>query len=354
LVFGSARRAVACALAIVQAAEQATHDHPDRPIRVGIGIHAGETVLRGAGFVGTAVNLAARVCAQAREGEVLVTPAVRDAVGAGAGLRFAPRGTQRLKGIVRPIALYAVEPESATRVGRSPRLVGSIPWLPLAVVAGTVALVGIVVSSGLLDTSQAPVGSTAASVQPASATLASSSPTSAASDLEQYPNEAEAQLLARFDEPMSDDCKRADPDDRPRFNLGAGIPAYNRAPREPIQIDVGLECEIASFGAPDVVWLWATRRTLDYRAIDVPAALIANRAGTLGISQGDCATQNVAYDRWALGDLGGRLLCREDEGDAVIEWSYDDYPILGMAARRDGDLQSLLRWWTAEARLLAP
>ena len=35
VVFGSARRAAACGLAIVEAAEQFGRDHPDRPIRVG-------------------------------------------------------------------------------------------------------------------------------------------------------------------------------------------------------------------------------------------------------------------------------------------------------------------------------
>ena len=356
VVFGSARRAVACALAIVEAAERASRSHPDRPIRVGIGINAGETVQRGEGFVGTAVNLAARVCAQAREGEILITPAVRDAVGAAAGLRFSPRGTRRLKGIVRPIALYAVEPESAAGAGGLHRVVGRLSRLALAPIAGAVALIGIAASLGLLDRGQPPAASSAPSVRAStvSTALPSLSAAPTASDPGEYPNEAEAELLAGFDEALVDDCKRADPDDTPRLNLGAGLPEFGRAPREPIQTDAGIECEIASFGAPDLVMLWATARTMDYRPQDVPGALIANRAGTLGLPRGDCSTQVVAYDRWALGDLGGWLLCRVDEGDAVIEWSYDDRPILGMAVRRDGDLVSLLGWWTAEARLLKP
>ena len=114
VVFGSARRAVACGLAIVGAA-QASREHPDRPIRVGIGINAGETVQRGEGYVGTAVNLAARVCAQAREGEVLVTAAVREALGATPDLRLVPRGSPRLKGIARPVPLFAVRRGEAAR-----------------------------------------------------------------------------------------------------------------------------------------------------------------------------------------------------------------------------------------------
>ena len=52
---------------------------------MGIGINAGETTQHDDGFVGTAVNLAARVCSQARAGEVLVTATVRDAVAGDAG-----------------------------------------------------------------------------------------------------------------------------------------------------------------------------------------------------------------------------------------------------------------------------
>jgi hypothetical protein len=55
-----------------------------------------------------------------------------------------------------------------------------------------------------------------------------------------------------------------------------------------------------------------------------------------------------------LGDVGGWLLCREEFGDAVIEWSYHDRALYGRAVRRDGDLASLLSWWAAEARLLSP
>ena len=64
VVFTSARHAVACGLAVVAAAEAETRDHPERPIRVGIGINAGETVERDEGFVGAAVNIAARICAK--------------------------------------------------------------------------------------------------------------------------------------------------------------------------------------------------------------------------------------------------------------------------------------------------
>lgn len=353
VVFPSARRAVACGLGIVAAAERARHENPALPIRVGIGINAGETVQRDEGFVGTAVNLAARVCAHAREGEVLTTAAVRDAIGAGAGVRFTKRGTPHLKGIARPVPVFAAE---AGEAGPRTAVRAVNPWLVAALAGLLVIAIGIVVGGGMPWSSLLPsasVGSAGPRSGGAIATPTSfSSPSVIAPD--EFPNASERELLARFDDLVADACERADPEDRPRFHVGEeGIRILGRA-FEPIQVDAGLTCEIPSFGAPDLVQLWATRHTMDFSPADVPEALIFNRAGALEISRGDCSTQQVAFDRWAFGNLGGMLLCRIDHGDAIIEWSYDDRPILGAAVRRDGDLSALLRWWEAEARLLAP
>src|SRR6188474_1486893 len=77
VVFPSASSAVMCGLAIVDDADRETATHPDQPIRVGVGIHSGEVVETDKTFVGTAVNVASRVCAVAQPGEVLVTSTVR-------------------------------------------------------------------------------------------------------------------------------------------------------------------------------------------------------------------------------------------------------------------------------------
>ncbi|MFN2484064.1 MAG: adenylate/guanylate cyclase domain-containing protein, partial [Candidatus Limnocylindria bacterium] len=71
VVFPSASGAVQCGLAILRAAAE-SRAQGGGPIRVGIGVHAGETVETSEGYVGSAVNMAARVCAQARPGELLV------------------------------------------------------------------------------------------------------------------------------------------------------------------------------------------------------------------------------------------------------------------------------------------
>ena len=73
VVFDSVSSAVRCGLAITTAASAAT----DQPIRVGVGIHAGETIEADGGYVGSPVNIAARICAQAGPGQVRVSQSVR-------------------------------------------------------------------------------------------------------------------------------------------------------------------------------------------------------------------------------------------------------------------------------------
>ena len=91
----------------------ATFDGPGRAIRcasdlrdavrsVGLevrsGLHTGEVELNGGDISGIAVNIGARVGAEAEAGEVLVSQTVKDLV-AGSGLEFADRGERDLKGV---------------------------------------------------------------------------------------------------------------------------------------------------------------------------------------------------------------------------------------------------------------
>ncbi len=356
VVFGSARRAVACGMGIVAAAEQASRDHPDRPIRVGIGINAGETVQRGEGFVGTAVNLAARVCAQAREGEVLVTVAVRDAVGSTPDLQLVPRGTRRLKGIARPIPLFAVRHGAPMETPRMSFLGGRrlpIAAVVLILVALVVAAVWVAASGGAQPPAESSPGQMASGSATSSvAAIASVSPTV---DANAFPNATEADLLEAVDEEAARHCERADEDDRPVLIVDAGTAQeFGITLEERIAAHIGVACEVPSTAAPDTFHLWVTKQVMDFRSVDVPGALITNRAGALDIPLGDCSEGGPAYGEWMLGGVGGWFLCREAFGDAVIEWSYEGRPLYGTAVRRDGDLQSLLKWWTAEVRLLTP
>jgi len=76
-------------------------------VRVRAGVHMGEVVKRDDALRGIAVHLAARVMAQAKGGQVLVSETVKDIV-AGSALRFEDRGTHELKGIESRRRLYSV------------------------------------------------------------------------------------------------------------------------------------------------------------------------------------------------------------------------------------------------------
>ena len=99
--FDGPARAIRCACAIREAVSSLG-------ITIRAGLHTGECELIGEKIGGIAVHLGARVVAEARPGEVLVSSTVKDLV-AGSGLRFIDRGVHTLKGIPGDWNLFAVE-----------------------------------------------------------------------------------------------------------------------------------------------------------------------------------------------------------------------------------------------------
>jgi class 3 adenylate cyclase len=110
VVFPSPSAAVRAGLELVERARADATDHPDAPISVGVGIHAGESAETAEGYVGSAVNLAARICSVAKAGEVLVSGTVRSLARTSLPVAFTPRGKPALKGLAEPVELYAVAP----------------------------------------------------------------------------------------------------------------------------------------------------------------------------------------------------------------------------------------------------
>ena len=100
IVFDGAERAIRCGLALVEALAAI-----QVPIRVGI--HSGEVELAAEHVRGVAVHAAARILAEAGEGEVLVSGTTRDLAEGATGLAFEPRGRYRLKGLEREHDLFA-------------------------------------------------------------------------------------------------------------------------------------------------------------------------------------------------------------------------------------------------------
>jgi class 3 adenylate cyclase len=126
-VFPSASSAVLCGLDIVDAAAELNEREPDRPLGLGVGVHAGEAVETAEGYIGRAVNIASRLCSAAKPGEVLVSSTVKGITQSSIPVGFIPRGTRRLKGIQDPIVVYSVTRDvnaKAPRSFRRPLLLG--------------------------------------------------------------------------------------------------------------------------------------------------------------------------------------------------------------------------------------
>jgi branched-chain amino acid transport system substrate-binding protein len=123
VVFESVSHAVRAGLAIVESAATESAARPDQPIRVGVGVHAGETVETADGYVGSPVNIAARLCALAGAGEVFVSDTVRSLTQTVLPVVFASRGRKQLKGVAEPVTVYSVTPveEGAARPWASSR-----------------------------------------------------------------------------------------------------------------------------------------------------------------------------------------------------------------------------------------
>lgn len=167
VVFPSASTAVRAGLSIVARAAEAALNRPDLPILVGVGIHAGESVENAGGYVGSAVNIASRVCALAAAGEVLVTDTVRSLVRTSLDVHFTSRGRPHMKGIVEPIALFSVStsPKPAARAsiaGTRRLLSAGRTWLAVGLVVALV--LGAVPVMALVLQAREPNASPSASV----------------------------------------------------------------------------------------------------------------------------------------------------------------------------------------------
>jgi class 3 adenylate cyclase len=80
---------------------------PSEPIRVRIGINAGEPIAEGDDLFGASVIATARIASQASGGQILASDVVRQLL-AGKGFTFEDRGEAALKGFDEPVRLYEV------------------------------------------------------------------------------------------------------------------------------------------------------------------------------------------------------------------------------------------------------
>lgn len=105
--FMSTGDAVDCAIAIQRSFAAHSHAHPDSPLRLRIGLSAGEPVEEGNDLFGTTVQLASRICAHARPGQILAAEVVVEHGDKPPGC-FRNVGEIALKGFDRPVAVHEV------------------------------------------------------------------------------------------------------------------------------------------------------------------------------------------------------------------------------------------------------
>jgi class 3 adenylate cyclase len=343
VVFPSASSAIRCGLAILEEALQSTAA-AGGPLPVGIGVHAGETEDSAEGFVGSAVNIAARVCALAGPGDLLITETVRGLVRTSMPLAIEPRGRRHLKGIREPIGLFAIRGSGAAPPSRQRRLgslaVRSLRRMPLnsgfAALVGVAIVATVVLAVGLLTNTNAEPGASGAAVSSKSA-----SPSPSLSD-DTFPNAAEQSLLADIDPAIARLCERAATRDYPR----AGLPGEN-----PITFPVqaGLRCALGG-SQPDVVFVM--RVSPSYTGAVTTEFWFGLRKSLAKAQAGDCAKDEKAYQDWTFGLRTGKLLCSTSAARARLDWIFDGENLLAWAVREDADRDALYRWWLDVGRVL--
>jgi adenylate cyclase len=102
LVSRETRPLLDAVLDLIDAADAQGEDFP----QLRAGVAAGEAIGRAGDWYGRPVNVASRVCNQAKAGRALATAEVKDA--SSDGFRFSRVGRRRLKGVRHPVELYRV------------------------------------------------------------------------------------------------------------------------------------------------------------------------------------------------------------------------------------------------------
>lgn len=106
--FLDASAAVTCAQNVQKAFAAHRQAHADDPLRIRIGMSAGEPISQSEDLFGSVVNLAARVCARAGAEEILVAPVVRELC-RGKGFRFESLGDVELTGFDEKVTVYRLD-----------------------------------------------------------------------------------------------------------------------------------------------------------------------------------------------------------------------------------------------------
>jgi adenylate cyclase len=110
VVFGDAAAAARAAIEIQNAFDQGASPRLRKtPIKIRIGLHVGTAVARDGDYFGRNVAMAARVAAEARGGEILVSDDLYSALGENHEFVLTPRGEVELKGLAGHHTLWELQ-----------------------------------------------------------------------------------------------------------------------------------------------------------------------------------------------------------------------------------------------------
>jgi len=104
--FISAANAVRCAIQIQRELAKQQEADPGRALKVRVGAAAGEPVEQNNDLFGSTVQLASRLCAHAKPGQILVSNAIAELC-LGKGLQFEDLGELTFKGFACPVRAHA-------------------------------------------------------------------------------------------------------------------------------------------------------------------------------------------------------------------------------------------------------
>jgi class 3 adenylate cyclase len=327
-VFTSARQAIRAAVDLQERFGAETEAEPDLPLKVGIGIDSGEAVrLEDGTYRGAALNVAARLCARAHGGDVIVTEATSRLAGRLAGLQYSDRGRVRLKNIPEPIHILKVYSELDAPPARPwAMLLAGRPGRTLSLpIALAVALIAAVTAAGVVYFT-AGGGAEPVSASPMR-TVANGGVATPAKEVALAPN---AGLDAIVPAEIWKDCRVQ------------SVP-------QPDAIETAV-C-VPSDGMPDR-WEISAYRSKS----DLMAAYRAEfgRHDEIDSNSGRCNAFSWGGElQWlhGPGKPGGRTLCYFDGDEAVIAWTHER---LGQLTHRDvlvtareggSDHVGLARWW---------
>ncbi len=139
--FASVVDAVACAAEIQRRMARRNEDVPEaQRVRYRMGVELGDVIVEGDDLFGDGVNIAARLEALAKPGEICISAKVHEEVKTRLDLDFEDLGERRLKNIAQPVRTYRVVP-GADAPARIRRRASAWRWVAAAAAAAVLALI---------------------------------------------------------------------------------------------------------------------------------------------------------------------------------------------------------------------